>query len=176
MSILSEANITDTTAPTSTEQQPNDETTPTPEIKTTFTSEEIQKLLPHRYPFLLVDKIIDYVPGKLAVGIKNITVNEPQFQGHFPGRPLMPGVLIVEAMAQVGGIVLKQLPGLEEGLFVFAGIDKVRFRRQVVPGDQLVMTVELLTIKQRRFGKMQARAEVDGQLACEGELMFSLVN
>ncbi|MBH8561181.1 3-hydroxyacyl-ACP dehydratase FabZ [Nostoc sp. CENA67] len=176
MSILSEANSTDTTTPTSTEPQPNDETTPTPEIKTTFTSEEIQELLPHRYPFLLVDKIIDYVPGKLAVGIKNITVNEPQFQGHFPGRPLMPGVLIVEAMAQVGGIVLKQLPGLEEGLFVFAGIDKVRFRRQVVPGDQLVMTVELLTIKQRRFGKMQARAEVDGQLACEGELMFSLVN
>lgn len=176
MSILSEANSTDTTTHTSTEPQPNDETTPTPEIKTTFTSEEIQKLLPHRYPFLLVDKIIDHVPGKLAVGIKNITANEPQFQGHFPGRPLMPGVLIVEAMAQVGGIVLKQLPGLEEGLFVFAGIDKVRFRRQVVPGDQLVMTVELLTIKQRRFGKMQARAEVDGQLACEGELMFSLIN
>ncbi|QSJ16969.1 3-hydroxyacyl-ACP dehydratase FabZ [Nostoc sp. UHCC 0702] len=176
MSILTEVNSTNTTAPTSTEQQPNDETTSTPEIKTTFTSEEIQKLLPHRYPFLLVDKIIDYVPGKLAVGVKNITVNEPQFQGHFPGRPLMPGVLIVEAMAQVGGIVLKQLPGFEEGLFVFAGIDKVRFRRQVVPGDQLVMTVELLTIKQRRFGKMQARAEVDGQLASEGELMFSLIN
>lgn len=176
MSILTEFNNTDTTAPTSIEQQPNEQTTPTPEIKTTFTSEEIQKLLPHRYPFLLVDKIIDYVPGKLAVGVKNITINEPQFQGHFPGRPLMPGVLIVEAMAQVGGIVLKQLPGLEEGLFVFVGIDKVRFRRQVVPGDQLVMTVELLTIKQRRFGKMQARAEVDGQLASEGELMFSLVN
>lgn len=146
------------------------------EIKTTFSVEEIQKLLPHRYPFALVDKIIDYVPGKLAVGIKNITMNEPQFQGHFPGRPLMPGVLIVEAMAQVGGIVLTQLPELEGGLFVFAGIDKVRFRRQVVPGDQLVMTVELLCVKQRRFGKMQARAEVDGQLACEGELMFSLVS
>ncbi|MBD2360115.1 3-hydroxyacyl-ACP dehydratase FabZ [Anabaena minutissima FACHB-250] len=146
------------------------------EIKTTLTSEEIQNLLPHRYPFLLVDKIIDYVPGKLAVGIKNVTINEPQFQGHFPGRPLMPGVLIVEAMAQVGGIVLTQLPEVEGGLFVFAGIDKVRFRRQVVPGDQLVMTVELLWIKQRRFGKMQARAEVDGQLAAEGELMFSLVS
>ncbi|WP_414575821.1 3-hydroxyacyl-ACP dehydratase FabZ [Anabaena sp. CCY 9402-a] len=147
-----------------------------PEIKTTLTSEEIQNLLPHRYPFLLVDKIIDYVPGKLAVGIKNVTINEPQFQGHFPGRPLMPGVLIVEAMAQVGGIVLTQLPEVEGGLFVFAGIDKIRFRRQVVPGDQLVMTVELLWIKQRRFGKMQARAEVDGQLAAEGELMFSLVS
>lgn len=87
----------------------------------------------------------------------------------------MPGVLIVEAMAQVGGVVLTQLPEMEGGLFVFAGIDKVRFRRQVVPGDQLVMTVELLWVKQRRFGKMQARAEVDGQLATEGELMFSLV-
>ncbi|RCJ34704.1 3-hydroxyacyl-[acyl-carrier-protein] dehydratase FabZ [Nostoc minutum NIES-26] len=176
MSILTEVNTTDTTVPTSTEQQSTNETKTTSEIKTTFTSEEIQKLLPHRYPFLLVDKIIDYVPGKLAIGVKNVTVNEPQFQGHFPGRPLMPGVLIVEAMAQVGGIVLKQLPGFEDGLFVFAGIDKVRFRRQVVPGDQLVMTVELLTVKQRRFGKMQARAEVDGQLAAEGELMFSLIN
>ncbi len=164
----------------------------TPEPKKTFTSEEIQNLLPHRYPFLLVDRIIDYVPGKLAVGVdriidyvpgklavgvKNVTINEPQFQGHFPGRPLMPGVLIVEAMAQVGGIVLTQLPDYEVGgLFVFAGIDKVRFRRQVVPGDQLIMTVELLWVKQRRFGKMQGRAEVDGQIAAEGELMFSLVN
>lgn len=88
----------------------------------------------------------------------------------------MPGVLIVEAMAQVGGVVMTQAAELEGGLFLFAGIDKVRFRRQVVPGDQLVMTVELLWVKQRRFGKMQARAEVDGQLAAEGELMFSLVN
>ncbi|BAB73970.1 3-hydroxyacyl-ACP dehydratase FabZ [Anabaena sp. FACHB-709] len=171
MSTLSEVK-----APTSTEQPATNEATTPPEIKTTFTSEEIQKLLPHRYPFLLVDKIIDYTPGKQAVGIKNVTINEPHFTGHFPDRPLMPGVLIVEAMAQVGGIVMTQLPGLEGGLFVFAGIDKVRFRRQVVPGDQLVMTVELLWIKQRRFGKMQARAEVDGQLAAEGELMFSLIN
>lgn len=170
MSTLSEVK-----APTSTEQPPTEATTP-PEIKTTFTSEEIQKLLPHRYPFLLVDKIIDYTPGKRAVGIKNVTINEPHFTGHFPNRPLMPGVLIVEAMAQVGGVVMTQLPNLEESFFVFAGIDKVRFRRQVVPGDQLVMTVELLWIKQRRFGKMQARAEVDGQLAAEGELMFSLIN
>jgi 3-hydroxyacyl-[acyl-carrier-protein] dehydratase len=145
-------------------------------IKTTFTVEEIQELLPHRYPFLLVDKVIDYVPGKLAVGVKNVTFNEPHFQGHFPGRSLMPGVLIVEAMAQVGGVVMTQMPDLPKGLFVFVGIDKVRFRRQVVPGDQLIMTVELLSIKQRRFGKMQGRAEVDGQLAAEGELMFSLVS
>jgi 3-hydroxyacyl-[acyl-carrier-protein] dehydratase len=174
MSILTEVNTIDTT--TSTELQAINETTIISEIKTTFTSEEIQKLLPHRYPFLLVDKIIDYVPGKKAVGVKNVTINEPHFQGHFPGRPLMPGVLIVEAMAQVGGIVLTQMSSVEGGLFVFAGIDKVRFRRQVVPGDQLVMTVELLWVKQRRFGKMQGRAEVDGQLACEGELMFSLIS
>ncbi|MBN4005373.1 3-hydroxyacyl-ACP dehydratase FabZ [Nostoc sp. LPT] len=176
MSILTEVNTIDTTTPTSTESQAINEITISSEIKTTFTSEEIQKLLPHRYPFLLVDKIIDYVPGEKAVGVKNVTINEPHFQGHFPERPLMPGVLIVEAMAQVGGIVLTQMSSVEGGLFVFAGIDKVRFRRQVVPGDQLVMTVELLWVKQRRFGKMQGRAEVDGQLACEGELMFSLVS
>lgn len=138
--------------------------------------EEIHKLLPHRYPFSLVDRIIEYVPGERAVGIKNVTFNEPHFQGHFPGRPIMPGVLIVEAMAQVGGVVLTQMADVQEGLFMFAGIDKVRFRRPVVPGDQLVMTVELLWVKKRRFGKMQGRAEVDGQLAAEGELMFSLVD
>ena len=152
---------------------PIDENTP---LKTVFNVEEIQKLLPHRYPFALVDRIIEYVPGKRAVGIKNVTFNEPHFQGHFPGRPMMPGVLIVEAMAQVGGIVLTQLPELEGGLFLFAGIDKVRFRRPVVPGDRLIMTVELLCVKRRRFGKMQARTVVDGQLVSEGELMFSLVD
>nr|WP_313949365.1 3-hydroxyacyl-ACP dehydratase FabZ [Leptolyngbya sp. FACHB-261] len=141
----------------------------------TFSIQDLQKLLPHRYPFLLVDRILEYVPGKRAVGLKNITFNEPQFQGHFPGQPIMPGVLIVEAMAQVGGVVLTQMLDSQEGLFLFAGIDKVRFRRQVVPGDQLVMTVELLCVKQRRFGKMQARAEVDGKLVTEGELTFSML-
>lgn len=144
--------------------------------KAVLTVEDIQKLLPHRYPFALVDRIIEYVPGERAVGIKNVTFNEPHFQGHFPGRPIMPGVLIVEAMAQVGGVVLTQLPNLPEGLFMFAGIDKVRFRKPVVPGDQLVMRVELICVKQRRFGKMQGRAEVNGQLVTEGELMFSLVD
>lgn len=143
---------------------------------TVLSLEDIQKLLPHRYPFALVDRIIDYIPGKCAVGIKNVTFNEPHFQGHFPGRPIMPGVLIVEAMAQVGGIVLTQLADLQGGLFMFAGIDGVRFRRPVVPGDQLIMTVELISVKRRRFGKMRGRAEVDGQLAAEGEFMFSLVD
>jgi len=111
----------------------SEDNTNTQTIKTTFSIEEIQELLPHRYPFLLVDRIIDYVPGKKAVGIKNVTFNEPQFQGHFPGRSLMPGVLIIEAMAQVGGVVMTQMPNSQGGLFVFAGIDKVRFRRQIVP-------------------------------------------
>lgn len=143
--------------------------------KTVFTVEDIHNILPHRYPFALVDRIIEYVPGKLAVGIKNVTFNEPYFQGHFPGRPMMPGVMIVEAMAQVGGIVLKQMADMDDALFVFAGIDKVRFRRPVVPGDQLIMTTELVSVKRRRFGKMQARAVVDDQRVAEGELMFSLV-
>lgn len=156
-----------------TEQAETDPTAPA----TVMTVDDIHRLLPHRYPFSLVDRIIKYVPEKLAVGIKNVTFNEPHFQGHFPGRPIMPGVLIVEAMAQVGGIVLCQMPEFpENGLFMFAGIDKVRFRRPVVPGDQLIMTVELLSIKRRRFGKMQGRAEVDGQLVAEGELMFSVVD
>lgn len=149
---------------------------PTTPPSVVLSVEEIQKLLPHRYPFALVDRIIDYVPGKKAVGIKNVTFNEPHFQGHFPDRPIMPGVLIIEAMAQVGGVVLTQMADLNGGLFMFAGIDGVRFRRPVVPGDQLIMTVELLSVKRRRFGKMRGRAEVDGQLAAEGEFMFSLVD
>lgn len=146
------------------------------DMKKTFFLEEIQQLLPHRYPFALVDRIIDYTPGKSAVGLKNVTFNEPHFQGHFPNRPLMPGVLIVEAMAQVGGIVLCQMPGVDDRLCVFAGIDKVKFRRPVVPGDQLIITTTLLALKAKRFGKMKSVAEVDGQLACEGTLMFSILD
>lgn len=147
----------------------------TPAEKKTYSLEEIQELLPHRYPFAMIDRIIDYVPGDRAIGLKNVTFNEPHFQGHFPGKPLMPGVLIVEAMAQVGGIVLSQMPSVN-GLCVFAGIDKVKFRRPVVPGDQLLITTELIAVKQGRFGKMKSRAEVDGQLVCEGTLMFSVVD
>jgi 3-hydroxyacyl-[acyl-carrier-protein] dehydratase len=137
---------------------------------------QLLKSLPHRYPFLLVDRIINCVGDESCVGIKNVTFNEPQFQGHFPGRPLMPGVLIVEAMAQVGGLIVTQMPDLPKGLFVFAGIDGVRFRRPVVPGDQLLITCELLSLKRKRFGKVHATATVDGERVCSGELMFSLVD
>jgi 3-hydroxyacyl-[acyl-carrier-protein] dehydratase len=164
MSAATEAKTTDTPPETH------------PEAPIVLTVEQIQALLPHRYPFALIDRIIDYVPGEKAVGLKNVSINEPHFQGHFPGRPIMPGVLIVEAMAQVGGIVMTQMPNIKPGLFIFAGIDKVRFRRPVVPGDQLMITTELMWVKQGRFGKMQGRAEVDGQRAAEGELMFSLLD
>ena len=133
-------------------------------------------LLPHRYPFALVDRLVEYQPGKSATAVKNVTINEPHFQGHFPERPLMPGVLIVEAMAQVGGLIVTQMPDLPKGLFVFAGIDNVRFRRPVVPGDQLIINCELLSIKRKRFGKVFAEAKVDGQLVCSGELLFSLMD
>ena len=105
-----------------------------------------------------------------------VTINEPQFQGHFPESPLMPGVLIVESMAQVGGIIVTQMPALPKGLFVFAGINNVKFRRPVVPGDQLIISCELLSIKRQRFGKVRGEAHVDGKLVCAGELMFSLVD
>ena len=141
-----------------------------------LSSEDILGLLPHRFPFALIDRVIEQVPGKKAVALKNITINEPQFQGHFPERPLMPGVLIVEAMAQVGGIIVTQMPNLPKGLFVFAGINNVKFRRPVMPGDQLVITCELLNIKRQRFGKVRGEAHVEGNLVCSGELLFSLVD
>ncbi len=145
-----ELKTNESAATESQEQIEGAETAVPPEAKL-LNVEDIHKLLPHRYPFALVDRIIEYVPGEKAVGIKNVSFNEPHFQGHFPGRPIMPGVLIVEAMAQVGGVVLTQLPDCDGGLFVFAGIDKVRFRRQVIPGDQLIITAELLSHKAPSF-------------------------
>lgn len=141
-----------------------------------LTAEQIHQLLPHRYPFALVDRIIEYVPQEKAVGLKNVTFNEPYFPGHIPGNPLMPGVLQIEAMAQVGGTILMQIPELKGKFFAFAGIDKVRFRRPVVPGDQLIMTVELLALKRNRIAKMKGKGEVDGQVAVEGEMLFSLID
>ena len=141
-----------------------------------LTSEQIAGLLPHRYPFALVDRVIAHEPGVSAKEIKNVTMNEPQFQGHFPVRPLRRVVVIVEAMAQVGGLIVSQMPDLPKGLFVFAGIDGVRFRRPVVPGDQIVIHCTLTSLKRKRFGKVKAEAKVDGELVCSGDLMFSLVD
>lgn len=136
---------------------------------------EIQKIIPHRYPFLLIDKIIDIEFGKKAVGIKNVTFNEPFFQGHFPGNPIMPGVLIVEAMAQVGAVAILGMEAYKGKIAVFAGIDDLRFRRQVIPGDTLKMEVEIIAIK-RGIGKGKATATVDGEVAASCELMFGIVD
>ncbi|ADB95753.1 3-hydroxyacyl-ACP dehydratase FabZ [Candidatus Atelocyanobacterium thalassae] len=144
--------------------------------QTQYTIQEIQELLPHRYPFSLVDRIIDYIPAKKAVGIKNVTINEPFFSGHIPSLPIMPGVLILESIAQVGGVVLTLLPGMKGVFFAFAGIDKVRFRRPVIPGDQLIITVELLTLKRNRIAKMKGEGTVDGELAVQGEMLFSRID
>ncbi len=137
--------------------------------------EEILRYLPHRYPFLLVDRILELVPGKFIVGLKNVTFNEPFFQGHFPGRPIMPGVLIIEAMAQVGGVLayMTTQAHLAGKLYYFMGMDKVRFRRPVVPGDQLRM--ELTTLRSGpRIWKMAGKALVDGEVAVEGEFMAAM--
>ena len=134
---------------------------------------EIQALLQHRYPFLLVDRILELEPGNRAVGVKNVTINEAFFNGHFPGNPIMPGVLIVEAMAQVGGILLLATTGNEGKLAFFAGIDKMRFRRPVVPGDQLVTEVTL-TKRKGDIGRVAVVGKVDGQVVAEGVYLFAL--
>lgn len=136
---------------------------------------EIMERIPHRYPFLLVDKILEIVPGKRAVGIKNVTINEPFFQGHFPGVPVMPGVLIVEALAQVGAVVALSLDENKGKLAYFTGIDGVRFRRQVKPGDQLRLEAEIVKMR-RTMGKGEIKALVEGVVAVEGKVMFALVD
>lgn len=134
---------------------------------------EIKKIIPHRYPFLLVDRILEVEDGKRAVGYKNITANEEFFNGHFPDYPVMPGVLIVEALAQVGAVAMLKLPGNQGRLAFFAGIDNCRFKRQVVPGDQLRLEVEMTRVK-GKIGKGKGVATVDGELVCETEIMFAL--
>lgn len=136
---------------------------------------EIQNIIPHRYPFLLVDRIEEIEEGKRAVGIKNVTINEPFFQGHFPGNPIMPGVLIVEALAQVGAVAILSLEENKGKLGLFTGIDKVRIRQQVKPGDTLKLVAELTAFK-RGIGKATATAYVGDKVAVSGELMFALVD
>ncbi len=133
----------------------------------------ILRTLPHRYPFLLVDRIVELEPGKRAVGIKNVTVNEPFFQGHWPDMPVMPGVLIVEAMAQVGGVLLLAQANNEGKQAYIGGMDKVRFRRRVIPGDQLTIEVEITKVK-GDIGRVSATAKVDGKVAGEGIFIFAL--
>lgn len=137
--------------------------------------EKILSLLPHRYPFLLVDRVSECEPGSYIKAYKNVTINEPFFQGHFPGVPIMPGVLILEALAQTGGLLA--LSGNEtainDSLFLFTGLDKVKFRRQVIPGDKLELYCDNMRMK-LKICKMTARATVDGKLACEAEITAAI--
>lgn len=134
----------------------------------------IMELLPHRYPFLLVDRVIELIPDDRIVALKNVTINEPFFQGHFPGKPVMPGVLIIEAMAQVGGILAYETgpPEKRNRLIYFMGMDKVRFRKMVVPGDQIIFEAKMLKFRSK-VAKMSGTATVDDQLVAEAVLLAS---
>jgi 3-hydroxyacyl-[acyl-carrier-protein] dehydratase len=136
---------------------------------------QIMDYLPHRYPFLLIDRVIEVEPSKRIVAIKNVTINEPFFNGHFPGYPIMPGVLVVEAMAQTGCILLlSEISEREKKLVVFTGIDGAKFRRAITPGDQIRIEVDVLSFRPRA-GKMEGKAYVDGKLACEATLTCAVV-
>ncbi|QGQ48321.1 3-hydroxyacyl-ACP dehydratase FabZ [Metabacillus sediminilitoris] len=135
--------------------------------------QQIKDIIPHRYPFLLVDRVLEVEEGKRAVGIKNVSANEEFFNGHFPEYPVMPGVLIVEALAQVGAVAMLKKEENRGRLAFFAGIDSCRFKRQVVPGDQLRLEVEIIRLR-GSLGKGKATATVDGEIACEAEIMFAL--
>ena len=144
-------------------------------METVLDARAIQQLLPHRYPFLLVDRIIELVPRERIVGIKQVTVGEPFFQGHFPGAPVMPGVLIIEAMAQVGALlVMRELEGHDQKLPFFSGIKEGRFRHPVVPGDTLILEVTALRVGSR-VQRMRGEAKVNGQLVAEAEITCVMV-
>jgi 3-hydroxyacyl-[acyl-carrier-protein] dehydratase len=138
-------------------------------------AKDIQQIIPHRWPFLLVDRIVEMEEGVRAVGVKNVTINEPFFQGHFPGYPIMPGVLIVEALAQVGAVALLSLPENKGKIGFFAGIDSFRFRRPVVPGDSLRLEVTLTRMR-GPIGRGSAKATIEGKAVAEGELTFAIGN
>ena len=149
---------------------------PPTEKRVVYNVTEIMKLLPHRYPFLLVDRIIEFEAGRRIVGLKNVTINEPFFQGHFPGAPVMPGVLIIEAMAQVGAVLIyHDLPDHDRKLVYFTGIENAKFRRPVVPGDQLRLEMEELN-RRSNFGKMQGHVTVDGKLVAEAVALFAIAD
>ncbi len=141
-------------------------------METKYDIQKIYKALPHRYPFLLVDRILELVPGEKVIGMKNVTFNEPFFQGHFPGIPIMPGVLIIEAMGQAGGILVYESKSPEErrDMVYFSGMDKVRFRRPVVPGDQIILEMNIIKMRSKVV-KMSGTATVDGQIAAQAQLM-----
>lgn len=136
-------------------------------------SQEIKDILPHRYPFLLVDKVLEVEEGERVVGLKNVTINEPFFQGHFPEYPVMPGVLILEALAQVGAIAVLGMEKNKGKIGFLAGVDKARFKRQVKPGDQLKLEVEITRMK-GPIGKGKGIATVDGEVACSAEITFAI--
>ena len=138
-----------------------------------FNAQEIMRLLPHRYPFLLLDRIVEYEPCRRIVGLKNVTINEPFFTGHFPGHPIMPGVLIIEALAQVGGVLALKAMGSEEKIAYFAGIDNCKFRRPVMPGDQLRLECTVIAHKGPVW-KVHGQATVGGVLAAKADLTASL--
>ena len=150
----------------------DDATATTPaELSLPLEAAGIMRIIPHRYPFLLIDRVIKLEPGKRVVAIKNVTANEPQFTGHFPGRPIMPGVLMVEALAQAGAVAVLSMPEYHGKLVLFAGIDDCRFRRTVLPGDQLQLTVELEKLR-GMFGRARAVASVAGEIAVEATISF----
>lgn len=135
--------------------------------------EEIKKYIPHRFPFLFVDRITELEPGVRAVGIKNVSANEAYFEGHFPGNPVMPGVIVVEALAQVGSVMILCMPEYQGMTGYFAGINDLRFKRQVAPGDQIVLEA-VLTRSKRAIGMCDCKATVNGEVVCQGELIFAI--
>lgn len=144
-------------------------------METPMDIQNIMKHLPHRYPFILVDRILEMEPNKRVVGLKNVTINEPFFQGHFPSSPIMPGVLILEAMAQAAGVlaIASLAKGSEGALMYFMGLDQVKFRKMVVPGDQLILDLHVLK-KRAKIMKLEGVAKVDGQVVAEAQLMATI--